>query len=425
MAKEINEDTEASALVSAAAGGGGAGAVVVSTVESLSGGKSSIPLSSSAELTVGSATASMVTFTAVDGSSGGNDISVEYKNSGSGGLSVTVSGDAITVDLGSGTHTAEEVVEKINGDTLASALVSAAATDGTGSGNVAVSSEEYLSGGKPLVSAAPVGNGSGVVEICDPQSLSGGAQPSDFTTTTTVYDSLGNPVNLSVDFTYDSDEAQWNWNVRSSAGVADGYGIIKFDSSGQLDTVNSKWDAGTPGDPPDPSKTLKDDGNPEITITALTSGAANISIDWDMTELSQITGFSAPSAIRSQGQNGYSTGDLIDVKLADDGKITGIFSNGKSDDIYQVGLAGFANYQGLTSIGDNLYQETVASGKAVFGLPNGGGRGAISSGALEMSNVDLADEFVKMITVQRAYQANSKVVVTSDQILQDLINMKR
>jgi len=346
----------------------------------------------------GSEPYSGVTYTAASPGEEGNKISVRYIDSGEGGLAVSVSGTAITVDLGGATPTASEVADAVNNDPDAGDLVEATA----------------------------VGNGTGQVETCDAAFLSGGAEPSDFTAAMTVYDSLGNPVNLSIDFTYDAEGCQWNWIARSSAGTPGGYGIIKFDESGHLDMANSKWDTGTPqDDPPAPSKTIEEDGNPEITIENLTSGAADMTIEWDMTDDSVITGYAAPSAISSQNQNGYASGDLIDVKLTNKGIITGVFSNGKTEDIYQVGLAGFSNYQGLMAIGDNLYKETVNSGEPIFGAPDTGGRGSINSGALEMSNVDLADEFVKMITIQRAYQANSKVIVTSDQLLQDLINLKR
>jgi len=345
----------------------------------------------------GSEPYSGVTYTAASPGEDGKEISIRHIDSGGGGMTVSVSGSAITVDLGGATPTASEVAEAVNNDADASALVE----------------------------AAPVGNGSGHIEICGTRFLSGGAEPSNFTATTTVYDSLGNPISLSIDFMYDAELSQWNWIAKSSAGTAGGYGIIKFDSSGQLDTANSMWDTGAPDDPPAPSKSINEDGNPQITIENLTSGAANMAIEWDMTEDSVITGYAAPSAISSQSQNGYASGDLIDVKLTNEGIIAGVFSNGKTEEIYQIGLAGFSNYQGLTAIGDNLYKETINSGKAIFGAAETGGRGSINSGALEMSNVDLADEFVKMITIQRAYQANSKVIVTSDQLLQELINLKR
>ena len=88
-------------------------------------------------------------------------------------------------------------------------------------------------------------------------------------------------------------------------------------------------------------------------------------------------------------------------------------------------MAKFPNNQGLNAVGNNLYAATIDSGQAVVGAAKTGGRGAISSKSLEMSNVDLAKEFVNMITTQRAYQANAKVITTSNEVLQELINLKR
>jgi flagellar hook protein FlgE len=90
-----------------------------------------------------------------------------------------------------------------------------------------------------------------------------------------------------------------------------------------------------------------------------------------------------------------------------------------------ITLADFASYSGLAKQGSNLYSESLASGQALLGAPNTASLGAIAPSTLEMSNVDMATEFVEMITTQRAYQANSKVITTSDEILQELINIKR
>ncbi|MDL1982515.1 MAG: flagellar hook-basal body complex protein, partial [Deltaproteobacteria bacterium] len=91
----------------------------------------------------------------------------------------------------------------------------------------------------------------------------------------------------------------------------------------------------------------------------------------------------------------------------------------------RIALAGFSSYAGLARTGDNLYSESLASGQPTFGTPGSGCLGGINSRSLEMSNVDLATEFVRMITTQRAFQANSRVITTSDEILQELINLKR
>ena len=105
--------------------------------------------------------------------------------------------------------------------------------------------------------------------------------------------------------------------------------------------------------------------------------------------------------------------------------LTGSYSNGELPPFYQLALADFPSYEGLEGIGNALYGQSRASGQATPGTAGTGRLGLISPGSLEMSNVDLAKEFVKMITTQRAFQANSRVITTSDEVLQELINIKR
>jgi flagellar hook protein FlgE len=105
--------------------------------------------------------------------------------------------------------------------------------------------------------------------------------------------------------------------------------------------------------------------------------------------------------------------------------VTGSYSNGQLTPLFQLVMADFPSYYGLTKMGKNLYAESLESGPALFGTPQSGRLGSISTSAIEMSNVDLAAEFIKMITTQRAFQANSRVITTSDEILNELINLKR
>ena len=162
-----------------------------------------------------------VTYTAVETGEDGNDISIRYVDSGEGGLAVTVAGNAITVDLGGAEadeKTAKAVAEAVNDSDAAE-----------------------------LVTATAVGNGEGAVEITGPQNLSGGSAPSNFSTTMTVYDSMGNEIDLTVDFVYQLDEEgepQWVWSARSSDGKCETWGVIKFDGSGQMDAENSGWGEG-------------------------------------------------------------------------------------------------------------------------------------------------------------------------------------
>ncbi len=126
-----------------------------------------------------------------------------------------------------------------------------------------------------------------------------------------------------------------------------------------------------------------------------------------------------------QASNGYGAGDLQSVNVGTDGVITGQYSNGQVIPLYRVALAKFQNVQGLYKEGGNLFRETRVSGDPSTGRPGSNGLGSISPNSLEQSNVDIATEFVKMITTQRGFQANSKIITVTDQMLAELINLKR
>lgn len=177
---------------------------------------------------------------------------------------------------------------------------------------------------------------------------------------------------------------------------------------------------------------LKDPADITITINDISNGASGtMNVTWDIYDdinkksYNDITQFAGSSGVTFQSQNGYNTGSVMNVQVGEDGMVTGIFSNGKTRELYQIVLATFPSYQGLAPVGNNLYSASIDSGEPVIGAAKTGGRGTISQRSLEMSNVDLATEFVKMIIIQRAYQANAKVITTSNEVLQELINMKR
>ena len=113
------------------------------------------------------------------------------------------------------------------------------------------------------------------------------------------------------------------------------------------------------------------------------------------------------------------------MAIDESGVVTGSYSNGQLTPLFQVALVDFPSLYGLTKMGNNLYAESLNSGQPLVGTAGSGTLGSISPSAIEMSNVDLAQEFVKMITTQRAFQANSRVITTSDEVLTELINIKR
>jgi flagellar hook protein FlgE len=124
-------------------------------------------------------------------------------------------------------------------------------------------------------------------------------------------------------------------------------------------------------------------------------------------------------------QDGSGIGSLVSFSVSDAGLISGTFSNGRTQPIGQLALAVFANPAGLEKAGGSLYRSSVNSGEPQIGVPGAGGRGTLSGATLEMSNVDLAAEFTNLIVAQRGFQANSRIITASDEILQDLVNLKR
>jgi flagellar hook protein FlgE len=247
--------------------------------------------------------------------------------------------------------------------------------------------------------------------------LDAGAAVNDtYSSTQTIYDSLGNAIPLTLTFTKTAANA-WIANVSVPTGTVSDpttdIGITNanftFDGSGNL---------------------LLPGTDPSITLTNLANGAAGIAINWDLFDSAgaangDLTQYAAASTTNFNTQNGYAAGNLRGVSVDEKGFVTGVYSNGQLSPLYQVVLAEFPSYFGLSKMGKNLYAESRASGQAMTGVPLSGSLGSISPSAIEMSNVDLAQEFVKMITTQRAFQANSRVITTSDEILQELISLKR
>jgi flagellar hook protein FlgE len=182
-------------------------------------------------------------------------------------------------------------------------------------------------------------------------------------------------------------------------------------------------------------KMLTPAANVTVAVPA-TNGGSPLSLKWDLyadpippaavgISHGDVTGYAAESGTTFQYQDGYPAGTLRNISVDEQGVVTAIYSNGEITPTYQVALADFPSYDGLTKMGNNLYAQSLASGQALPGTVGTGRLGNISPQSLEMSNVDLAEEFVKMITTQRAFQANSRVITTSDEILQELINIKR
>ena len=139
----------------------------------------------------------------------------------------------------------------------------------------------------------------------------------------------------------------------------------------------------------------------------------------------RLTGASGTSSVSALSQDGAPIGTLVSFGVSQEGLISGVFNNGKNQQLGQIAMANFANPGGLEKTGGSLYRATVNSGNAQIGTAGSGGRGTLSGGTVEMSNVDLAAEVTNLIVAQRGFQANSRIITASDEILQDLVNMKR
>ncbi len=167
----------------------------------------------------------------------------------------------------------------------------------------------------------------------------------------------------------------------------------------------------------------------DTVILNLTNGATSgqaVTLDFgSAANTTPVTGFASPSTLAMAKQDGYAPGALQSFSIATDGNINGSFSNGRVQSLGRILLASFNNPAGLEKVGNNLFRETPGSGVPNVGNPGTGGRGTLTPGALEGSNVDLAEEFTKLIIAQRGFQANARVITTSDEVMQEVVNLKR
>lgn len=230
-----------------------------------------------------------------------------------------------------------------------------------------------------------------------------------YSTSTQVFDSLGNAHLLTTYFIKTADNT---WNSRYSYEDVDG-NVIEGDFGNNLVFTEDGMLVGAAADPP-------------VETEAVIAG-----IDWgnntavqDITITFDNTQFNSNSVVLSQEQNGFGAGSLTSVEIDEDGIVTAFYSNGESTPIAQLVLAKFVNPNGLQTVGKNLYTATVEAGAARVGIPDPE-LGSVFTNSLELSNVDMGVEFVRMITVQRGFQANSKIITTVDELLGELINLKR
>ena len=191
---------------------------------------------------------------------------------------------------------------------------------------------------------------------------------------------------------------------------------LGFSPDGKLTTVSDSTDMQTKGEL-SANISFRVPGNPEAQTVQLRFGEAGT--------VDGVTQYSSQYTTKAIEQDGYTMGYMESFKIDDSGVITGTFSNGIKHPLAQIALANFANPEGLIKEGENNFAITNNSGEALIGEAKIGGLGTLAAGTLEMSNVSLADQFTDMIVTQRGFQANSRSITTSDQMLQELLTLKR
>ncbi len=250
------------------------------------------------------------------------------------------------------------------------------------------------------------------------------ADTSNFSVPVTVYDSLGNDHVITVYFRKDSLGGTGNiWDWYAVVDAADSTsGNTELQANGTLvfNTTGALFS--------DSSVTYPTGG-----FDFSGGGVQNQTIDFDFglstvaggTGKEGLTQYGTDSAVSALAQDGFTAGSLQRISVDSEGLVEGVFSNGRTRNLAQLILATFQSQEGLSGVGRTLYQETADSGQPLLSNPGSSGKGLIQSSTLELANVDLASEFISMITAQRGFQANSRIITTTDDILAELVNLKR
>lgn len=244
-----------------------------------------------------------------------------------------------------------------------------------------------------------------------------GGPDGSFSSPVQLVDSLGSSHTMIVSYTK---SAANTWNYSVSVPASDlaatltttnpvATGTLQFDAAGQLVSPA----AGTPV---------------AVNVTGLANGAADLGLTWNLYDAAgspAFTQYSQASANLGSTQDGTSSGQLTTMNIGANGQILAHYSNGDSVIVAQLALGSVLNPDSMQDLGDNAFGVTAATAKPVVGAPGTGSLGQITGGALESSTVDIAKEFTNLLTYQRGYQANSKVITTEDEILQETVGLKR
>jgi flagellar hook protein FlgE len=340
-------------------------------------------------------------------SAGGSNAEVGSTNPAQVGLGVKVAGIATNFTQGSTDSTGNPTDMMISGDGFFT-VKSGGATMYTRAGSFTFDSDGNLaapdgslvqgwaavdgsvpSGSAPLTNITLPKNSVAPAVATTKATLSGNL-PSDaavgtaITETEGVYDSTGTSRSLNLTFTK----------------TATGWDVAGADGTGATGTATMTFAGG------------------------VQTGASSITVGGVTVDMSATTGYAALQTATISGQDGRASGTLQSYSLSSDGSLVGSYSNGATVTLAQLALANFSNPDGLAKAGSSDYTPTIASGEAQLGVAGTNGLGSIVSGSLEMSNVDLTQEFSNLIVAQRGFEANARIITTSDQILQDLNQMQ-
>lgn len=272
-----------------------------------------------------------------------------------------------------------------------------------------------------LQSSQPVSPQEASYDPTDPaNNMESGAVTADFTRNIQIIDSLGTPHNLTIAALKSSTPNQWHVEIWAKDGVGVpalsgsqvATGTLAFNSDGSLDLANT-------------SSSLQS-VNVQWTSGASTADNSSIVINWGSDgDVNGFTQFDTPSTLISASVNGAAFGNVNGVSIAKNGRVTALFDNGLTKEVYELPIAVFQNPDGLTRRQGNSYDLSDDSGEFTLQIAGDGGAGSVAPSTLEASTVDLAREFSELITTQRGFSANTRVITTADEMLEELNRIKR
>ena len=309
-------------------------------------------------------------------------------------------------------------LERMNVSNVTQENVTTTAIEVSGNVDARIAGQATSATVDAVPSAQDVDDGSATPVVTDPTYTNLNAE-AEFSTVVNVFDSLGDEHSISFYFFRTSDTAP-QYTVRAYADSSDIDGNTNFPGRPRLlsnaaETVNE----------------LQMSFDADGTSTTGSTTQMTLDIPWNngsneqnlTVDLAGFTQFAVNSSVTSITQDGQGVGNVTSINIEPDGTIFAVLNTAQTATIGHLGLASFFNAEGLRRIGDNYLQETSTSGEPIVGRPSSGRLGSLQSGSLELSTVDIANEFVKLVTLQRAFQANSRVVTTVNGLLQEIIQL--